>query len=287
MNIIHPSAVIGKRVQLGEGNDVGPGCVIEGGAVLGSRNRLWMNVYVGPGTTLGDDNQVHMGAVIGHVPQDLAFKDAATSARIGHRNTIREYVTIHRGTKEGTATALGDDNFLMANAHVAHNCQVGHRVIMANLATLAGYCVIEDEAFLSGLVVLHQFVRVGRLAMLSGLSAVNKDVPPFMVCGGRPAVIQGLNVVGLRRSGIGPQAREDIKRAYKLLYRSDLNVSNALEAIERECSSNEVKQLVAFVKASKRGICAGIIGDEGEEGDSLLPRKPLRVPASGSEISEG
>lgn len=277
MNTVHPTAIIGKHVRLGEGNDIGPGCVIEDGAILGSRNRLWTNAYVGPGTTLGDDNQIHMGAVIGHVPQDLAFKDATTHTKIGHRNTIREYVTIHRGTKEGTATVLGDDNFLMANAHVAHNCQVGSRVIMANLATLAGYCVIEDEAFLSGLTVLHQFVRVGRLAMLSGLSAASKDVPPFMVCAGRPGVIHGLNVVGMRRAGIGPQAREDIKRAYKLLYRSGLNVSNALEAIESERHANEVKRLVAFIKASERGICASIRGEEGEEGDSILPRKTLRA----------
>ncbi len=277
MNTIHPSAIIGKNVQLGDGNVIGPGCAIEDGVILGSRNRLWMNVYVGPGTTLGDDNQIHMGAVIGHAPQDLAYNGAPTFTTVGHRNTIREYVTIHRGTKDNTATVLGDDNVLMANAHVAHNCRLGSRVIMANLATLAGYCAVEDEAFLSGLVVLHQFVRVGRLAMLSGLSAVNKDVPPFMVCGGRPGVIQGLNVVGLRRAGIGAEAREGIKHAYKLLYRSGLNVSSALEHIERERRSEEVEHLVKFITSSERGICAGITGEEGEEGDSILPRKPLRA----------
>ena len=138
MNTVHPSAMIGKNVQLGGGNDIGPGCVIEDGVILGSRNTLWMNVYLGPGTSIGDGNQIHMGAVIGHLPQDLAFSGAPSSTKIGHRNTIREYVTIHRGTKEGTATVVGDDNFLMANAHLGHNCQVGNRTILVNLATLAG-----------------------------------------------------------------------------------------------------------------------------------------------------
>ncbi len=268
-NTIHPTAVIGKDVQLGNGNDIGPGCVVEDGVVLGSRNTLWMNVYVGPGTTIGDENQIHMGAVIGHVPQDVTFAGTRTFTTIGSHNTIREYVTIHRGTKEATATVIGDENFFMANAHIAHNCQIGSNVILVNLASLTGYCVIEDGAFLSGMVGLHQFTRIGRLAMLSALSAVNKDVPPYMLCGGRPAVIQGLNVIGMRRAGIAAPAREEIKRAYKLLYREGLNVSHALESIERECRSAEVKHLVAFVRASERGICAGL----GEAIETVAPRK--------------
>ncbi len=275
-NTIHPSAIIGKDVRMGDGNAIGPGCAIEDGVVLGSRNRLWMNVYVGPGTAIGDDNQIHMGAVVGHMPQDIGFTGALTFTHIGNRNTIREYVTIHRGTKEGSATEIGDDCFFMANAHVAHNCQVGNKVILVNLASLTGYCEIGDGAFLSGMVGLHQFTRVGRLAMISALSAVNKDVPPFMLCGGRPGVVQGLNVVGMRRSGIAAPVREEIRQVYKLLYRSELNVSNALEQIEKMVKSPEAKEILAFVKASKRGICAGIAGDddESDEGESLLPRKP-------------
>ncbi|MBI3320089.1 MAG: acyl-ACP--UDP-N-acetylglucosamine O-acyltransferase [Candidatus Omnitrophica bacterium] len=269
MNTIHPSAIIGKHVQLGDGNEIGPGCVIEDDVALGSRNKLWMNVYVGPGTTIGDENQIHMGAVIGHLPQDLAFHGGSTSTKIGHRNAVREYVTIHRGTKGGSSTVIGDDNFFMANAHIAHNCQIGNRVILVNLASLTGYCVIEDGAFLSGIVGLHQFTRVGRLSMISALSAVNKDVPPYMLCGGRPAVIQGINVVGLRRAGLAATVRDEIKRAYKLLYRSDLSVPHALEAIERECHSEEVNHLASFVRASERGICAGI----GQEIETVGPRK--------------
>jgi UDP-N-acetylglucosamine acyltransferase len=233
-----------------------------------------MNVYVGPGTTIGDGNQIHMGAVLGHLPQDLALAGAQTVTTIGSRNTIREYVTIHRGTKEGTATVLGDDNVLMANAHLGHNCQVGSRTIFVNLATLAGYCAVEDGAVLSGMVVVHQFARLGRLAMVSGLSAVNKDVPPYMLCGGRPAVIQGLNVVGMRRAGIAAPVREEIKRAYKLLYRDGLNVSHAIKAIEQGCRSEEVRRLVQFVNESKRGICAGIGAETDEDGETLLPKKP-------------
>lgn len=282
MNTIHPSAIIGKRVQLGEHNEIGPGCVIEDGVVLGSRNKLWMNIYVGPGTMIGDDNQLHMGAVIGHVPQDVAFAGAPSVTTIGSRNTIREYVTIHRGTKEDTATVIGDECFFMANAHIAHNCQVGSKVILVNLASLTGYCVIEDGAFLSGMVGLHQFTRVGRFSIISALSAVNKDVPPYMLCGGRPAVVQGLNVIGLRRAGIAAPIREEIKRAYKLLYRQGLNVPHALQAIERECTSSEVKRLVEFIKKSERGICAGLGSASTEEGESLLPRKPSQAAAAGT-----
>ncbi|MBI3083405.1 MAG: acyl-ACP--UDP-N-acetylglucosamine O-acyltransferase [Candidatus Omnitrophica bacterium] len=258
MNAIHPTAVIGKGVQLGDGNEIGPGCVIEDGAILGTHNKLWMNAYIAPGTTIGDENQIHMGAVIGHLPQDLAFAGEPSFTRIGSRNTIREYVTIHRGTKPGSSTVIGDGNFFMANAHVAHNCRIGSNAMLVNLATLAGYCIVEESALLSGMVVVHQFTRIGTLAMVSGLSAVTKDVPPYMLCAGRPAVIRGLNVVGMRRAGLVAPVRDEIRRTYKLLYREGLNVSNALEAIERECRSEEVKRLVAFVKESKRGICAGI-----------------------------
>ena len=279
MNSIHPTAIIGTRVQLGDGNEIGPGCVLEDGAVIGSRNKLWMHVYIGPGTTIGDENHLHMGAVLGHLPQDLTYSGEPSFTKIGHRNTIREYVTIHRGTQPGTSTVIGDGNFLMANAHIAHNCQVGSKTILVNLATLAGYCVVEDEALLSGMVVVHQFTRIGRLAMVSGLSAVNKDVPPYMLCAGRRAVIHGLNVVGMRRTGIPAPVREEIKRAYKLLYREGRSVPSALEAIERECGSEEVRGLVAFVKASKRGISAGIGSEEGAEEESILPRKPAQSGA--------
>src|SRR3989338_5165168 len=277
-NTIHPTAIVGKKAKLGDGNEIGPGCVIDGAVALGSNNKLWMNVYIGPGTTMGDGNQIHMGAVLGHMPQDLTYAGEATQTAIGSRNTIREYVTIHRGTKGG-GTTVGDDNFLMANAHIAHDCHVGSKTIFANLATLAGHCEVDDGAVLSGMVVVHQFVRIGKLAMVSGLSAVNKDVPPYLLCGGRPAVIQGVNAVGLRRAGLAPEIRQEIKRAYTLLYREELNVPHAVEAIAKECRSTEMREFVAFVKASKRGISAGIGAEAEDEGESLLPKKPAQDAA--------
>ena len=271
-NTIHPSAVIGKTAKLGDGNTIGPGCVIADGAALGSRNTLWMNAYVGPGTTIGDENQIHIGAIVGHEPQDHAFTGAPSFTTIGSHNVIREYVTIHRGTKEGTATVLGDHNFLMANAHIAHNCQVVSHTIFVNLASISGYCEVQDGAVLSGMAGFHQFCRVGRLAMISALSAINKDVPPYMVCGGRPGVIQGINVVGLRRANIAAPVRETIRQAYKLLYREGLSVPHAVAEIRKLASSPELEALVSFIEASKRGICAGSALEGAEDAaETLLP----------------
>ena len=254
---IHPSAIIGKNVVLGEANEIGPYVVIEDEVRIGSGNKIWTGVYICSGTEIGDQNEIHMNAVIGHAPQDLAYKSAKTKTIIGNQNIIREFVTIHRGTKEGTATIIGDQNFLMAYVHIAHNCQIGNKVIMVNGASLSGYCQIEDEAFLSGMVGVHQFTRIGRLAFVSGLSAVNLDIPPYMMSGGRGAAAYTLNIVGLKRAGISPEARTEIRKAYQILYRSGLNIANAASEIERTCTSPEVKHLVEFIRSSKRGICKG------------------------------
>lgn len=277
MSEIHPTAVIGKNVHLGVGNRVGPHVVIEDGVKLGSHNVIHASAYLCKGTEIGSHNEIHMGAVIGHAPQDLAYKGAPTHTRIGDHNQIREYVTIHRGTKEETATVIGNENFLMAYCHIAHNCELGNQIIMVNQASLTGYCLVEDQAFLSGMTGFHQFTRIGRLAMVSALSAVNKDVPPFMVCGGRPAVVLSINVVGLRRTGIAEPIRSEIKKAYRYLYRSGLAVSHALEKIKAELSSAEVQHLVRFVESSERGILAA--GAEEGEGETLLPRKKKRKNA--------
>jgi UDP-N-acetylglucosamine acyltransferase len=255
---VHKSAIIGKNVTLGKDNEIGPQVVIEDGVHLGAGNKIGARAYLCVGTELGDQNEVHMGAVIGNTPQDLAFKAGTPSyTKIGSGNVIREYVTIHRGTKEETATRLGNQNFLMAYTHVAHNCEIGNSVIMVNNATLGGYCVVEDSAFISSMVVVHQFVRVGRLTMVSGMSAINLDVPPYMTCGGRPGVVHAWNAVGVRRAGFSPAVRDEIKRAYKILYVSDLKRADALVEIEQTCSSAELKHFVEFIKTSKRGISNG------------------------------
>ncbi len=262
---IHPSAVIGKNVVLGERNDIGPHVFIEDNVRIGSDNKIYAGAYIAAGTEIGNKNQIHMHAVIGHAPQDLAYQGAPTKTLIGDNNIIREFTTIHRGTKEGTATVLGNENFLMAYSHVAHNCQIGNKVIMVNNATLGGYVTVEDSAFISAMVVVHQFSRIGKLALVSGLSAVNKDLPPFTICGGRASIVYGLNAVGLRRAGIAPATRNEIKQAFKLLYRSDLNVQNAIVEIEKIATTSEVKYFLEFIKSSKRGICRGGSSSEAKE----------------------
>ncbi|MDD5670572.1 MAG: acyl-ACP--UDP-N-acetylglucosamine O-acyltransferase [Candidatus Omnitrophica bacterium] len=269
MSNIHPTAIIGKNTEIGTGNVIGPHVIIEDGVKIGSNNIIQAGTIISTGTEIGNHNEIHMYTVIGHTPQDVAFKGEPTYTKIGNHNKIREFVTIHRGTKPGTFTVVGDSCFIMAYCHMAHNCQVGNKVIMVNQASLTGYCEIGDGAFLSGMTGLHQFTRVGKLAMLSALSAVNKDIPPFMLCGGRPGVILGINVVGLRRAGIGADTREEIKQAYKLLYRSGLNVSQALEAMKAELKSEEVRHLIQFVENSPRGICDGA----GDEEETLKARK--------------
>lgn len=254
---IHPTAVIGKNVLLGEGNEIGPHVVIEDGVRIGVHNKIWPGAYLCSGTEIGDDNQIHMNAVIGHAPQDLAYKGAPTKTLIGNQNIIREFTTIHRGTKEDTATTLGNNNFLMAYAHMGHNAQVGNKVVLVNGVQLGGYTIIEDGAVLAGMVVVHQFCRIGKLAIIGGLSAINQDTPPYTISAGRTTVACGINVIGLRRAQIPASTRDEIKRAYKLLYQSGFNTTHAISEIEKMATTPETKYFAEFVKQSKRGICPG------------------------------
>ncbi|MBN1688653.1 MAG: acyl-ACP--UDP-N-acetylglucosamine O-acyltransferase [Candidatus Omnitrophica bacterium] len=270
MSEIHPTAIIGKNAELGVNNKIGPYVIIEDGVKIGSHNTIMAGAYICVGTEIGNYNEIHMRTVIGHTPQDTAYKGEPTYTKIGHHNKIREFVTIHRGTKPGTSTVLGDSNFLMAYCHVAHNCTLGNNIIMVNQASLTGHCMVEDSAFLSGMTGFHQFTRIGRLSMVSALSACNKDIPPFLTCGGRPGVVLGMNVVGLRRAGFPPPIRDEIKQAYKLLYRSGLNVTQAVEEMKKNLKCAEVKHLISFIEASERGI---LDGASGEEEETLKPRK--------------
>lgn len=256
-NEIHPSATVPDDVVMGEGNRVGPGAVIATGVQMGNENVIWANAYVGPGTTLGDRNHIHMGAIVGHEPQDLDFGGAPSHTVIGSDNRFREYCTIHRGTEEGSSTIIGDHNFFMAYSHVAHNCKVGSKVILVNQASMAGRCEIHDNAQMSGLTVLHQYTRVGRLAFLSGLSGTNKDIPPFCIGYGRPAVVVSVNRVGLKRAGFSQEIRAEIKEAFRLMYCSKLILPEALDAIEAKFGSDPIKELVTFCRESKRGISVG------------------------------
>ena len=251
---IHPTAIVGKKAELGE-IEVGPYAIIEDGVEIGSGTKVLAHAYIASGTTIGKDCEIHMGAVIGHVPQHLQFKGAKSFPKIGDRNIFREYTSIHRGLEEGSATLIGNDNLFMGFSHVAHDCRIGNNIVLCNGALIAGHAVIDDAAFISGNVTIHQFVRIGTLAMIGGLARVNKDVVPYTLIEGDSEACS-LNVVGLKRSSIGEDARSQIKKIYRLLYRSDLNVSQALSEISKLGKlAPEAAHMVEFVKRSERGIC--------------------------------
>jgi len=247
-------AVVSKKAKIHDGVEVGPFAIVEDEVELGPHVKIWPHAYVCSGTSIGEATEVHMGAVVGHLPQDLAFKDRKTHLKIGKRNTIREYATIHRGTAEGSSTVIGDDCYFMAVSHVGHNCRIGNSVIVANGALLAGYVTVGDSAFISGNVVIHQFCRIGTLSIIGGFSGVNKDVPPYMLVRG-PSVVRSVNLVGLRRAKFSRELINDIKEAYKFLYQSGLNTAQAIEEIKKLKPSKELSHLVEFIQGSKRGIC--------------------------------
>ena len=275
---VHPTAVIGAGVVLGAGTRIGAHAVIEDGVVLGRDNVVWAQAFIGRGTTLGDRNQVHPGAVIGHLPQDVSFDPATeTFTRIGSGNVFREHCQVHRATQPGQATTIGDGCLLMALSHVAHDCHVGNNVILVNQASLPGHCEVGDRVLMSGFTGIHQFCRIGRLAMVSALSVSNKDLPPFFIYGGRPALAESVNSVGLRRAGVSREARAEIKAAYRLLYRSGLTIKEALARIEAQLSCAEVQELVAFCRATKRGVAPGT-----QTAADALSGKPHRSRARGA-----
>ena len=254
MTQIHPTAIVDPAARLDATVEVGPYAIIEAGTTIGAGTIIGPHAWIRAGTTLGARNHIHYGAIIGHWPQDLAFTGQQSFVRIGDDNQIREYATIHRGTTPDSATTVGDHCFLMGCAHLAHNCRIGNHVIIANNALLAGYAEVEDHAFISGHCVVHQFTRIGRLAMLSGMTAVGKDVPPYCLAMLRNHVA-GLNVVGLRRAGMPPAVRMEIKQAFRLLYLDGLHLRHAIERIAQIATSAEVRHLLAFLRASKRGLC--------------------------------
>jgi len=253
---IHPTAVVEAGAQLGKNVQVGAFSYIDHDVQIGDGCVIGSHVTVMRYTSLGTGCQVHAGAVLGDLPQDLAYRDEKSYVKIGNNCAIREGVTIHRGTKLGTVTQVGNDCLLMAFSHIAHNVKVGNKVIIANGALLAGYVEVGDQAFISGNCLVHQFARIGRLAMMSGGSAVHKDVPPF--CTTRSVSlnkIMGLNVVGMRRAGISSDDRLIMKRAFKILYQSNLTLPQAIAQLETEFTSEMVQEVCEFIKSSQRGIC--------------------------------
>ena len=251
---IHKTAIVDPRAEIDPEAEIGPYVVIEGKVKIAARTRVLAHAFISSNTTIGPDNIIHPFAVLGHTPQDLSYRGEESYLKIGKGNTLREGCSIHRGSKEGTATVIGDNCFIMGYSHIAHDCVIGDEVIMANGVLLAGHVHVEDKAFLSGYVSVHQFVSIGTLAIIGGLSRVKKDVPPYLIME-LDSLIRGVNVIGLRRAGLTPPQRVQIKRAYKLLYRSGFNVRQAVEAIEKEDPGPEVSHLIDFIKESRRGIC--------------------------------
>lgn len=253
--LIHKTAVIHRKAKLAASVRVGPFAVIDEDVELGANCVVGPNVYLTGNTKTGANNSFHAGCVIGDAPQDLKYKNEPTRLRIGEGNVFREHVTIHRSNKMEEATVIGSNNFFMANSHVAHNCQIGSHVILANGALLGGHAIVQDRAFISGNCLVHQFCRVGTLAMMQGGAAISKDLPPFCVAL-RDNEMCGLNVVGLRRANVSAQERAELKRLYRLLFRSGKNFGNAVAEAKENFSSASAKILLEFVAAAKRGICA-------------------------------
>ena len=262
--IIHPTAIISSEAKIAPGVSIGPY------SVIGPDVEIKENTYIGPHviiegkTEIGANCKLIAACSIGLLPQDISYKGEPTGVKIGENTVIREYVTIHRATKEGF-TVIGKDCFLMNCVHIAHNSQLGNNVIMANSSILAGYSIVEDFVFISALCVTHQHCRVGESAMVGGMTGTRLDLPPYFIADGRPAKIWGVNKVGLRRRGVKAEVRTELMKAYKMIYLSGLNTANALEKIESELMQfEEIKKLVNFFKTSKRGV----VGRDLEGNDS-------------------
>lgn len=251
---IDPTAKVSSESEIGFGVQIGPHTVVEPGVMIGDGCRIAANVVLKRGLRLGREVEVHEGAVLGGNPQDLKFRGAESYAEVGERSIIREFATIHRSAFEGGATRIGRECFVMAYGHVAHDCQIADGVVIASYAALAGHIQIGRRAFISGGVVIHQFTHVGELSMIGGGSKVNLDVPPYFTADGVPVRAVGLNMVGLKRAGIGDEGIRALKQAFRILYRSKLPLKEALQRIEA-MATQETRHLVEFVRSSERGIC--------------------------------
>jgi UDP-N-acetylglucosamine acyltransferase len=247
--IISPDADIAPDVEIGAFAIVGEGCTIGEGSVVAARATLERNV------TLGRSVKVGIGTVLGGAPQDLKYAGEETTVEVEDGTVIREYVTINRGTAHSFRTTVGKNCLLMSYVHIGHDCRIGNSVILSNVVQLAGHVSIEDKAILSGLSAVHQFARIGRHSFIGGMSRVSKDIPPFLKAVGNPVKLYGLNTIGLQRSGMEEATILELKRAYRLLFRSDLNLSQAIERAQNDLEPlDEVKELIRFVEASERGV---------------------------------
>lgn len=253
---VHPSAIVHPQAVLGNNVEIGPYAVIGEHVEIGDGSVIGPHVLVEGWSKLGRNNRVYPGAVVGAEPQDLKFHGEKSYLVMGDDNTVREYATISRGTEGGGGeTRIGDGNLIMGNVHIAHDCQIGSHIVITHGTALAGHIVVEDHARIGGLVGIHQFVKIGRMAMVGAHSMVTKDVPPFVLVAGNPARAHGVNITGLRRNNLEPEERLEIQRAYKLLYRSGLNVTQAIEEMEQKLSGGAaIDHFIGFLKGAERGV---------------------------------
>ena len=251
---IHRTAIIAPSAEIDPSVEIGPYSVVGSRCHVGANTRIGPHVVLEDFTTIGECNEIRAGACLGGPPQDVKFKGEESYLQIGNNNIIREFVTIHRATGAGNATVIGNDGMFMAYCHVGHNCVIGDSVIMASWVGISGHVVVDDRVTFGGMVGVHQFVRVGKLAMVGAQSKVVQDIPPFMKADGRPTKVYTLNDLGLRRAGITAKVRSDLKQAFKLLYLSDLNLSQAIEEIEQDLEpSEDLNYLVDFLRNTKFG----------------------------------
>ncbi len=254
--LIHPTAIVHPKAQLGNDVEIGPFSIIGENVKIGDNTKIYSRVNIDGWTTIGQNCKIFMGAIIGIEPQDVSYKGERSFTNIGDNNIIREYVTIHRSKYNDGETKIGNNNFIMGTVHIAHDCVIGSNIIFVNYTAITGHVVIEDKAFISGMAGIHQFVRIGTMAMIGGMAKVTQDVPPYVTVDGHPAKPYGLNTIGLKRNNIPLEAREAIKLAYKYVYHSGFNLSQAIEKIEKEIHPfNEVVHFKDFIKNSERGIC--------------------------------
>ena len=253
---IHPTAIVDRDAQIGAAAEIGPFSIVGPQAVIGEITIVQSHVVIEGEVAIGTGNFIGHGAIIGAPPQDVSFSpERKTRVEIGNDNIIREYCTIHRGSPDGSATKIGDKNFVMTGAHIGHNCVIGNNVVIANNCLLAGHVRVDDGAFLGGGSTFHQFMHIGRLVMVQGSSAFGKDLPPFVIAAERNSIF-GVNVVGLRRADFSAKDRDEIKAAFKLIYLSELNISQALEKAVSIKFGAPAREFLDFVaNAKKRGIC--------------------------------
>jgi UDP-N-acetylglucosamine acyltransferase len=253
--MIHPSAIIHPKAQIGFGCEIGPFCVIGEHVTLGDNCKLLSHVVIDGHTTLGTKNEIYPFVSLGLKTQDLKWKGGVTRLEIGARNVFREGVNIHSATADGDATVIGSDNLFLSYVHVAHDCVLGNHIIMSGYAALAGHVTVEDHAILGGFTAVHQFCRIGKFSMTGGCSRIPQDVAPFMIVEGNPAETRMINKIGLERNGFSSEAQAALRQAYKILFREELSAPNALLKIEKDLPPlPEVQHLVQFVRGSERGI---------------------------------